>query len=298
MSGAAAGLHDHVHLVGDGGLHHFTEVAGAHAVLGLQIRAAHVDHDGDGVLSVAQGDDPLASGLAHHGSGRHHRRLRIHGGLGDDGSLGDHRGLSSIIRDLRGLGDLVRVRVIGHVVAGKEGVAAAFEHAQHRHHSDDEQGEPPILLRQDHQQGQKAQLSGVGPIAPRPVVPGALIEAARAAAAGAYGTGGYLFPLVHMGGAGADFFAVTLRPIVFHDSNAPFSLFCTIVYCFSNQSARFRLQKSTPSPGAGKGKQHLAGAVEGPHHIEGDVVQGFQQRMGAQVQIEGGVVHRYEEIAA
>ena len=223
---AAAGLHDHVHLVGDGGLHHLAEVAGAHAVLTFKVRATHVDHDGDGVLAVALGDDPLGPGLPHHGGGGDH------GSLGNDGSRGDHRGLGidgsfrdhgriGIVRRVGGLGELVRLGVVGYVAAG-EGAAALAQHAQHRHHGDDDEQDAAILLGQHQQQGQKPQLSGGGPF-PVPVLPGALIEAARASGPRAYGTGGYLLPLLHVGGAGTDFFTVTGWPFVFHGSNRSFS---------------------------------------------------------------------------
>ena len=57
-------------------------------------------------------------------------------------------------------------------------------------------------------------------------------------------------------------------------------------------------EKSALPTRRGQGEQHLAGAVEGPHHVEGDVVESFEQRIGGEVQIEGGAVHRHEQIAS
>ena len=211
---AAAGLHDHVHLIGDGGLDHFAQVAGAHAVLGFQVRAAHVDHDGDGVLAVADGRDPLGPGLPHHGGGGDHRGRGDDGGFRHNGRLGDG-GRQGVGRGIGDQGILALIRQQGpYVHAGA--AALAREQAEHDQHGDDDEQEPAILLGQHQEQGQQAQLPGGGPLSPVPILTGALIEAPRAPAARAHGPGGYLIPLAHVDGTGTDFFAVALRPFVFH----------------------------------------------------------------------------------
>ena len=78
---AAAGQDDEVDLVGETGLGHLAQVGGRHAVFGLQIRAAHVDHDGDGVLAAAERRDALVAVAGRDGRGRR-RGLRGSGGLG------------------------------------------------------------------------------------------------------------------------------------------------------------------------------------------------------------------------
>ena len=65
-AGAAAGVDDHVHIVGELGLGHLDDVLGAHRAAGLQIRAAHVDHDGNGVLPLPLDDGALGAGAGGH----------------------------------------------------------------------------------------------------------------------------------------------------------------------------------------------------------------------------------------
>ena len=65
-AGAAAGVDDHVHIVGKLRLGHLDDVLGAHRAAGLQIRAAHVDHDGHGVLALALDNGALGAGTGGH----------------------------------------------------------------------------------------------------------------------------------------------------------------------------------------------------------------------------------------
>ena len=51
--GAASGIDDDVKLVRMFGIDHFHQIGGGHSVFGLQIRSAHIDHDGNGVLTVS-----------------------------------------------------------------------------------------------------------------------------------------------------------------------------------------------------------------------------------------------------
>ena len=50
---AAAGVDDQVDIVPEIRLRHLHQVAGRHAAPGLQIRAAHIDHDGHNIFSIA-----------------------------------------------------------------------------------------------------------------------------------------------------------------------------------------------------------------------------------------------------
>ena len=51
---ATAGVDQEVDVVPEFGPQHLLEVGGAHPGPGLQVGAAHVDHDGDGVLAVSK----------------------------------------------------------------------------------------------------------------------------------------------------------------------------------------------------------------------------------------------------
>ena len=63
----AAGVDQKVDVVPESGPQHLLEVGGAHSSPGLQVGAAHVDHDGDGVFTVSKQLGVLISGAGGHG---------------------------------------------------------------------------------------------------------------------------------------------------------------------------------------------------------------------------------------
>ena len=63
---AAAGIDQQIDLVADVGVEHFLQVGGTHAAAGFQVGAAHIDHDGNGVLAVAADDRALVTGALGH----------------------------------------------------------------------------------------------------------------------------------------------------------------------------------------------------------------------------------------
>ena len=64
--GAAAGIGQDADVIAQLGVGHLHQVAGRHGAAGLQVRAAHIDHDGDIVLIVAVDRRALGPGAGGH----------------------------------------------------------------------------------------------------------------------------------------------------------------------------------------------------------------------------------------
>ena len=101
-AGAAAGIDDDADIVRKARFGHLDKVPGRHAAAGLEIRAAHIDHDGDPVLPAAENGSALIAGF---------RRDR---GV-DGGGVG--------VRGMRDRGGGSKARRVDAVVVGRRGRA-------------------------------------------------------------------------------------------------------------------------------------------------------------------------------
>ena len=150
---AAAGVDDEIHLVADVGAGHLQQVLGGHAALGLQVGAAHVDHDRDLVPASAPDRRELLPRAGGHraaqvldigrlgpvglGGGGADALQQLLGDAGERGGLLDRGGG---LRRGRNADDL-RALAAGHFKArAAEETAespAAAEEQQEQHHDDD-----------------------------------------------------------------------------------------------------------------------------------------------------------------
>ena len=171
---AAAGADDDVDVLVRRGVQHLLEVCGAHGVLGFQVGAAHIDHDGGGVLAVA---------LEHHSL--------LTGGGGDGGVdglfLGRLRGLVAFLGHEGAAGAVLRLlQLDGGTAAG-----AGFQQEQNNDGEDDEREDASAAA------GGKHAALALG-AANRLGSGTAALSADRAA-------GGDLLALADVGGTGDDF---------------------------------------------------------------------------------------------
>ena len=112
---AAAGEDEDVHLVRELGGGHLHQILGGHAVLRLEVGAAHVDHESDGVLSVADDVGELGAGAGGDGG------VEIGNVAVGAPGVGDGRGEHALDRGERGAAALRRL------LRGRGGGAAAAE---------------------------------------------------------------------------------------------------------------------------------------------------------------------------